>query len=379
MDRIVYIDNKPVLSDDLNFITDSKNDQVRERAQAFLGSSRELSFGLTTTSGSVFRGGICGNPLDYWNPYTNLNVTNFGVNFTLASYSGKAITAGGDLIDAGFSLIFWNPFFPPGGNWSVFPNTVAYVKMQYQEASSSLEYDNYGVAHYLHYDRYYNLVANNSLPSSNEVLLATFLGDSTGHITLGTLQDHRGYVTTVTPASSVLLNPTLQPAAALGWTTFENHAHAYGTGTPSIVNPHGSSLADVGALSSTGSINYKTFSSISVGPTMVFNTIYQNTYGYAIGVSPLCFGTVWSNGGAPATASIQLLVGSSSPPTTVADDFKCIIGNIGANTSGSISRNLLGIVPNSWYYELVPVTTPNAVGQGATARVLATNYYLTLS
>jgi hypothetical protein len=379
MDRLSYIANTPVLSDDLNFITDSKNNQVRDRSQIFLGDSRELSYGLTTTTGSVFRGGVCANPLDYWKFWDNLSSFNLGLDWAFYVMPGKALTENGDLIvvpSPGVMVQWINTSV-----WDVSPNTVGYVKVQYQEASSSLDYDNYGNPHYLDYDRWFSVVANSDLPSSNEVLLATFLGDSVGKITSGTFQDRRSYATTVTPANFVLLNPYREPAQTLGWTTFEDHAHAYGTGTPSVINPHGLSFKDVGALSSTGSITYKTFSSISVGPTLAFNTIYQNTYGYTIGISAICLGTAWGTVGSSAspTAIMQFLVGSSSPPTIIADDFRCglVLDAPAAYASASVSRNLFAIVPNGWYYKLYSSPMFYTAWEGSASKSISTVYYLT--
>jgi hypothetical protein len=213
--------------------------------------------------------------------------------------------------------------------------------------------------------------------------LATFLGDASAKIVLGSLKDRRSYLTTATAADAVLLNTAYEPAKTLGWESFEDHVRATGSVTPTLVNPHGLSSTDIGSVAAAGSINYTTFSSISVGPNVVFDTTYQNTYAYPIGVSAICLGTSYTLDNAYANdAAISLLVGSTSPPTIEADYFSTGVDiTTGGPTSGSVMKNVFAIIPSGWYYQItggfnVDYSGPTLKSYSA-GKVISTIYYLT--
>jgi hypothetical protein len=249
MERSNYFNDEDVYADDLNNTESTKAHQLVLRTQAPLG----YSGGYSLSSASIYQGGIYGSPADYLlnkNFYCS-NVVPGGSVLTV--YNGTALSPTGDIIvqsvlpegyitfALGTSGSVWN--------WTVTPNVLNYIKLSYQETSGSVGVDDLGnVFASEYYASYMLTVDGNPANPATQILLATFIADGSGKILTG-LTDCRTYVSTVTLATSVMLDPTTKLVST--FTTVADHVNAKGSGTATAKNAHGLTLADLGASDGT--------------------------------------------------------------------------------------------------------------------------------
>lgn len=243
MERPNFFDTQNVFSDDLNDICFTAGSQSVQRAQAILGASGGYGRAYSFMTGSVPRGGVFGSPADYLSN-VNLNATKYNTAQILLS-SGTAMDSAGNLIKVSSASLLTVGGSSSTYKWVASPNVQNYVRISYQQNSGSAKIDDYGNTFYTRlYDGYYVKV-DSTLPTSNEILLSTFMADGTGAIS-GVVTDRRQYVRVITPSSAVMLDPTTKPVSS--WASVDDHVIAVGTGTPSSTNPHGISSEDISGL-----------------------------------------------------------------------------------------------------------------------------------
>lgn len=244
MNRVYFFDTQTVLSDDLNDTQYNLISQSILRTQAPLGYSGGWGggVGFEYASGSIFQGGVYGNPANYLSA-VNLQVHKFGTTLIVAP--GKALDTNGDLIVVNSSLTLTKGTTTSSYSWISSPSVQNYIKISYQESSGSAKADDYGVQHYTRYSGSYYINVDSSPQTGAELLLGTFIADSSGYPT-DAVVDRRLYITTITPASGVILDPTNKPVSS--WVSVEDHINAVGSSTPTNVNPHGLRIDDLGGF-----------------------------------------------------------------------------------------------------------------------------------
>lgn len=250
MQRTFYFTDQDVLAEDLNNTETTKATEMKQRVQYLLTYSGGVYGNDPTVSASVYRGGVYGSPADYDEDSVNLIVSkNSATQISMAA--GAALDSTGEFIlvsgsktmdfgssDSNYSWII------PGGP----PIQRYYVKLQYAEASGSFKTNDSGVSYPTRYTGSYFVQIDATPPVSTDVLIASFLGDTSGHIS-GSIKDERLYVSPIVPAGSVFLDPTTKPVGA--WNTVEDHVNSVGSGTPSATNPHGLAGIDIGLTDTT--------------------------------------------------------------------------------------------------------------------------------
>ena len=242
MERSNYFDDEFVYSNDLNNTEQTKQNQLIKRTQAPLGYS---GGNAVHSSGSVFQGGV------YGSPFNNFLYQDFffaaAIGGTTATiYGGTAISPLGEMIEISspVTINMGNP--TPNTIWTQTPNVTNYIKLAYQETSGSSGVNDLGATFFTRYYPSYLITIDGNAPSASELLLGTFTGGLDGSV-YG-YSDMRTYVRTVTTADAVMLDPSNVPVA--GWTTTLDHIRAKGGATPTQNNPHGLTLADIGAIDS---------------------------------------------------------------------------------------------------------------------------------
>ena len=252
MQRTYYFTDQDVLAEDLNNTESTKASAIKQRTQYMLTTSGGVFKSDPTVSASVVRGGVYGNPLNYMEDGLNLKISK-NSSTQLLMESGEALGADGEFIQALTSKTMnfggsdvnyaWaSPgALPPDG-------ALYYVKIKYAAASGSVKANDAGVTYPTRYTDSYNVTINNAVPVSGEILLASFAGDTSGHIK-ASIKDERLYIRPIVPASGVILDPTVKPYSAVA--TAEDHILAVGTGIPSPTNPHGLTGNDIGLTDTT--------------------------------------------------------------------------------------------------------------------------------
>jgi len=242
MDRVNFFDTQMVLSDDLNDMQYNLASQSVDRTQAPLGYSGGFGGGpgFEYASGSIFQGGVYGNPSQYLVGGINLEVHKFGATLVVAP--GKALDKNGNLIVVDSAKILTKATTTDNYAWISSPDVQNYIKISYQESSGSAKTDDYGISHYTRYEHSYFITVDSEVPTGAELLLGTFMADPDGYPSAAVV-DRRLYVSTITPASAVILDPTNKPVSS--WQNVEDHINAVGSATPTNVNPHGLQIGDL--------------------------------------------------------------------------------------------------------------------------------------
>ena len=194
--------------------------------------------------GKLSQSGIYGSPADYLDSTKNLYCSKNSA-WTIGVAPGTAIDSNGNLIilKSGQDITLNN--ITNLAKWDDATSGTKYIKVAYQEASGSLQSDDLGSTFYTRYTDSYQVRINGTEPNISEISLGFFTADSNGHI-VGDLTDTRQYCRTITPASAVILDPVLEPTKSLGWISVEDHVLATGHATPTVTNPHGQTLSDLG-------------------------------------------------------------------------------------------------------------------------------------
>ncbi len=285
MDRTFYFNHQLVDDGDLNNTETTKKNQIIYRFQSLFGNSGGYGKGYGFYTGSVPDGGVFGSPADYSITTTNLYVSALNTT-SLSIATGSAVDSNGELIRV-LSPLTCNV----GGSsvnytWPGSPNVLNYVKLKYIESSGSLRSDLEGLnSYYTRYTGSYYVTINNTLPSSNEILLATFIGDSNGWISGSSIQDRRTYIRPITPADAVYLDPSVKPIST--HYTVEDHVKAVGTGTPTTTNPHGLSNEDLTGFGVSSHIKLQHRNGIMLNDTSSSaQNSWQPTLGGTNGVDP---------------------------------------------------------------------------------------------
>lgn len=241
MERSYFYNDQDVMADDLNAIEGSINKQSASRSVAVLGYSGGVSLG---TGGSVNQGGIYGSPADYLVTTKNLYPSkSSATEITIAS--GSAMDHNGNLIlvPSAFTITFTDD--EDEKVWKEATSGVKTIKIKYRESSGSVQSDDEGNQFYTRYYDSYQVVVEVASASVEEIPLGYFTADSSGHIT-GNITDMRQYCRIITPANAVIMDPLVEPAKSLGWTSIEDHAKSVGSGVPTAKNPHGLIPSDIG-------------------------------------------------------------------------------------------------------------------------------------
>ncbi len=261
MERSNYFSDQYVFSDDLNNEHFKMASQSVWRSQASLGNSGGYGKVYGWYTGSVISGGIYGSPNNYltgsdFRPYP-VDANNIRV-----LSPGKALMPTGELIDYTIDI---TSTLGTVNSYSSWPGTGSavnkqnYVKLKYIEASGSMKTDDYGNSYPT---RYYTNIYGGAfiqideiLPTSDEILLATFMAGGSGEIT-SNFQDRRLYCRTITTADAVMLDPTYKPISS--HYTAEDHIRAVGTGIATPTNPHGLGIQDMNIIGTNESFWYIT-------------------------------------------------------------------------------------------------------------------------
>jgi hypothetical protein len=341
MERSNFFTYQFVTSANLNNIETTKISQIIDRTQGRLDSYN-----------------VCGSAADTADASKNLYVLADSPQQITVS-PGVALDIDGELIvlhtyktmKYGNSDIHYS--WPAGS-----VSATNYVKLRYQEASSSLQCTAAGVAYYTKYAGDYYLKVDSVAPTSYDVLLATFLADSAGSIS-GNISDQRTYVKLRTTASSSVLDPTTIVYMS-GHTNLEDHVRATGSTTPSITNAHGLYATDIGAAISPAQIPL-----IPTNTTnLAIDGVYQNPSGSTMFLS--CSIRInddaehYSSGNINWVAMEMAESGSIgtypttgylTPPVyeTSLRQFSRITS---ANDSFTLISSLRGFVPPHWFYRV---------------------------
>jgi hypothetical protein len=248
MERSNFFNDQTVLSDDLNNIAVTVQDQLTLRSQAPLGNSGGIGAGNSAWSGSVTQGGVYGYAKDYLNTAVNFYINqNSPSQITLAV--GTALDALGNVIYLASPKTMVLTGSDNNYEWVSSPSVVNYIKLRYQETSGSLKSDSLGNQYATRYYGSYYVEIDSATPLTNDILLGTFPADGSGNINTSTIQDRRTYVRTLTSADAVALDPTDLPVPT--WSTVNDHVQALGTGTPTNKNAHGLTPTDIGWVDTT--------------------------------------------------------------------------------------------------------------------------------
>ena len=309
MQRTYYFTDQDVLQEDLNNTEDSKASAIKQRAIYGLLSSGGIYGNNPTVSASVVRGGVWANPTAY-NIEANLCI--IGASTTqLVMETGRALDVNGEFIQVsvaktmnfGGSDINYS-WVLPGGPYT--EGAMYYVKIKYAEASGSLKANDAGVSYPTRYTDSYFVTVNGTVPVSGEILLATFTGDTSGHIK-SSIKDERLYVRPLVPASGVIVDPTLRPYGTV--VTAENHITAVGTGIPSPTNPHGLTGNDIGLTDTTGPHRKEAHSPAIIdlsGYYPTFSSSFTNSYkGTAHDNGLITAGITWTTPHASASIMVN--------------------------------------------------------------------------
>jgi len=379
MDRTNYFKNqKLVTADDLNNTEATKASQSVLRTQAPLSDSSGVGGGsgvYAYRTGSVTRGGVYGSPADYLNTLSNLYV-NFDSETQLTIASGTALDIKGNLIVLSTPKTIIKGGSDINYSWVSYPSVMNYVKAYYVEQSGSMVEDVYGNSLPTRYTGSYYLQTDNSVPGESDILLATFVANSTGGVP--SISDRRLYVTTIIPGDAVILDPVSGPVSS--HVVFQDHVDAVGSGTPSSTNPHGLLYSDVGAASEGSDVTNLSFSIVSTYPSIVEETVYQNASSSLMALFTICSMSVHGVDETVETVRFDLQAGSAGTvgPTgsitspIILDTVELKIDtNTDGMSSGSIAHTLMGFVPSLWYYQLTQTLGPDSSGS-----VIGTTYFL---
>ena len=253
MERSNFFGDQLVTDADLNNIETTTASQLIRRSQGPLGDSGGIGHDTVDwTAAAVVQGGIYGSPADYLDDSKNFYVL-YVTNYILKIAAGQAIDTNGNFIKAASYIQPIKGFAATNWVWTATPSATNYVKLRYQETSGSVGANDAGDQFYTRYYDSFFVQIDGIAPTSSDILLCTFLAGGSGEITnSSTLLDRRTYVRTVTTADAVMLDPTTKKVAS--HTSVYDHVQAVGTGTPSVTNPHGLSLGDMGFVIPTSSI-----------------------------------------------------------------------------------------------------------------------------
>jgi hypothetical protein len=171
-----------------------------------------------------------------------LKVAAGGSSSQLTIYGGSALDVDGELIyisatqtlNRNTSTVNYNCTTTVGIN---------YVKLSYIESSGSIKTNFSGVGFPTRYTASWYININSVIPTTDEILLATFTGDGSGNVTVGSIVDTRLYTRFYTFADAVGLDVYNIPVST--HTNVGDHIRATGSGTPSTNNPHGMSYSDI--------------------------------------------------------------------------------------------------------------------------------------
>ena len=240
MNRPFFYNDLDVISDDLNQIGSYSTGKATNILLASLNTA-----GGYGSSNSTSKGGILGSPADYLLPI-NFKVTSIsGWPNMFTIHSGNALDSSGNLITISTDISLTYGQTTSTYSWAGVLNTTSYVKLKYQESSGSIKPDTVGNLYATRYiSGYFITVDTNSTPASNEILLASFFINSYGNI-VGAINDLRTYIRPNIPASSVWLNPYTKQAPS-SILSVEDHINSHGGATPTLNNPHGTTLQDLG-------------------------------------------------------------------------------------------------------------------------------------
>ena len=253
MERSNFFGDQLVVDSDLNNIETTTASQLIKRSQAALGTSGGIGHNVPAwVAAGVASGGIFGSPADYLTVGKNFYVDfPTGSSSLLRVYPGTAMDINGNLIYVASSVFITRGSTTSNTNWTSSPSATNYIKLSYQEASGSIKANDAGEQFYTRYTAGYFINIDSVVPLPTEILIATFVSDSSGQVS-GTFTDRRTYVRAVTTADAVILDPTTKVVATIN--TLYDHAQAVGTGTPTVKNPHGLSAADIGFVVPSSSI-----------------------------------------------------------------------------------------------------------------------------
>ena len=246
MKKPFFFNDQYVFSDDLNYLNDTKEEELTSRIQGLLNTSGGIFGNLTYATGSIVSGGVFGSPADY---LQNKNLRpHKQTSSTIRIYSGKALDVNGELIEILDTPLNYRDVTLGNStsyySWLGSANVQNYIKIRYLQTSGSVQSDDEGNSYFTRYDGGFFITVNSVVPTSEEILLGTFTGDGSGAIS-GVITDRRLYIRPIVPASGVILDPTTKPISS--WTSVEDHVNAKGSGTQTSTNPHGLTAADVGA------------------------------------------------------------------------------------------------------------------------------------
>lgn len=325
MDRANYFDGQRVTKDDLNYTESSKTLAIQKTLAVLSARYPHLVTGsiptdfvqtvLDESSSILVSSGVAGGINSTHLTPSQGSVTQINIQ------QGWAITEGMDIIDIPTSMVINKNDNTPNLRWVETSNGTMYVVAEYQETSASVGVDPSGNSFYTRYTPSYRLNITATYPSaSNQVALAQFTGNS-GAITNGTFQDIRTYFRPWTAAESTIIKT---PAVA-GITNMEQHQAATGHATPTVLNPHGMSLGDLGGIPpfvngiyvmDNDAATYQSYSGSVGPPTQVNFTVPSHATG-SVGNS------VYTN---------SLIPLSTVTPTLMGDDTYYVV----ATPSGSM-------------------------------------------
>jgi len=242
-----YNDQYPT-ADDFNNIESTKASQSILRSQAPLGNSGGIGKNYSFWTGSTSRGGIFGDPSQsYGSGNIDFRCTSL-VPSIIIVYYGTAMDRNGEIIQIPAAQA--SKYCSRGASdanyvWTTAANVQNYVKLSHLQVSGSMQSDDNGVQFPTRYTDSYYITIDGTVPTADQLLLATFSADSSGNVIA--IQDRRSFVRTITPADAVIVDPsyphlTFEP-------TLSAHVRATGSGTPSLTNPHGLAVSDLGGYS----------------------------------------------------------------------------------------------------------------------------------
>jgi hypothetical protein len=321
MNKSFFFPFQRVTDADLNFIETSKEEAIKQQTAFILAKFNHQFSGSIPVNlrqsiqdilinPNTYRGIGGGYGSDYLKPVTG-SVSSISIN------RGWAITDGMDII------ILSNPVTINQGDntfnksWGTLVNgNTAYVTIEYQQSSSSVGNDAQGNTYYKRYFGDYKIVVSSTYPSnSNQVPLATFIANG-NLITPGTFQDVREWARPWGISNSIYdINPIVQSLA-----TLYDHTHAIGTGNPTVTNPHGLSLNDLGFVDSV-SFHRKLEHGNGIIISDKSNTNAFLSYSGSI-VSPTSNAYIAFNPPFAATASINGVLFSGSIPSLSSSGFQ---------------------------------------------------------
>lgn len=231
---------------ELNKIDNFRVASDQEVVQSLLGKAAGYGKGISYFTGSIFRGGVIGAPIavDSLVDIDALKPEAIATD-SIAIYPGSAIDASGNILSIANSAVIHIAEGSADKLWEIDYNKLHYIYLTSYLSGSVIQTDDVGASFYTQYTLRPKLVVSSNNPGSTVVLLGTFISsNTTGEIVTGTLIDRRQFAGGRTSADRIYIDPTENPLSG-SVNTVHEHINAVGTGTASIVNPHGMRVYDL--------------------------------------------------------------------------------------------------------------------------------------